>query len=146
MLQCLITRWRAPAAAALLALGVAGCGGGSDAGPSQAQAPLAAPPLRALPNADSADLLMNFGEAGFSQYFPSHQPTQTWFSPFEFRYYPATGTYLGVVVQPSSTYTPGGVYVMGGGFGGGPTYVGLLGHYVFAWDTPGASWDETPWQ
>ncbi|MDB5870891.1 MAG: hypothetical protein JWQ07_333 [Ramlibacter sp.] len=89
---------------------------------------------------------MNFGEAGYSQYFPSHQPTQSSYPPFLFRYYSATNTYLGVVVQPSNTYTASGVYVMGGAFGGSPMYVGQLGEFVFAWDTAGANWDQTPWQ
>jgi len=148
VLQCLFSRWRAPVMALSCAVLAAGCGGGSDAETAPSQPPMAAPPLRAatLPNAAAADLLMNFGESGYGQFFPSHQPTQTSYPPFQFRYYPDTHTYLGVVVQASDQYTAGGVYVMGGAFGNSPQQVGLLGQFVFAWDTPGANWDQTPWQ
>ena len=153
----------AAAAAAVFAVLAAGCGGGTDASSSQGQlgaalaaarsaplaaAPQAAQPLRqaALPDAQAADALFNLGESAFSQYFPNHQPTQSSYPPFLFRYYPTTNTYLGVVVQSSQQYTNGGVYVMGGAFGNSPLPVGLLGQYVFAWDTPGANWDQSPWQ
>jgi hypothetical protein len=108
--------------------------------------PLAAAPQRAaaLPDTQAADALMNFGEAGYAQLFPSHPLTGS-YPPFNYRYYPATGMYLGVVTQATNAYTAGGVYVLGGRFCS-PTYVGLLGQYVFAWDTPGANWDQTPWQ
>lgn len=129
------------AAAAFLA----GCGGGSDeANTSTASTPAAAAAqLRtamsvqggvkvsaAVSPAQAAEQLLNFAEANFPNYFPSHQATGT-FDPFLFRYYPQTGVYVGVVVKANMGYTLDGVYVMGGtDFGSSPIYVGQLSSFI----------------
>jgi len=80
---------------------------------------------------DAAEQLLNFGEAQaqFKAFFPVQASTQT-LSPFRYRFYPASGVYLGVVVEANPTYTLNGVYVMGGPFGNEPMFVGLLTDFI----------------
>lgn len=78
---------------------------------------------------EAARQLMDFGEATFPEYFPTHQLTQS-FPPFLFRYYPQTGAYLGVVVTPDGTYQLNGVYVKGGPFGDLPLFAGPLTKFI----------------
>jgi hypothetical protein len=121
----------------LCAVALVACGGGDQPGISAAPQAAAAT-LRAL-SADlvagsatpqqAADQLMNFAEANFPQYFPSHKATLS-SDPFVYRYYPETGTYLGVVVASGSPYQLGGVYVLGGNFGSAPYYVGPLASFI----------------
>lgn len=121
--------------AAALAVMVAGCGGGDS--PGSATTPEAAvsglraqaQALLALSPADAANQLMDFGEAHFPFFFPGHKPTAS-FPPFLYRFYPETGSYLGVVVTPNPTYLFNGVYVMGGAFGNSPLYVGQLSDII----------------
>jgi hypothetical protein len=76
-----------------------------------------------------AELLINFGERNYPELFPDR--TATLFSyPFLYRYYPSTGTYLGVVVHSGSGYVMDAVYVMGGPFPGEPTYVAPLASFI----------------
>jgi hypothetical protein len=72
---------------------------------------------------EGARQLMDFGENVYPRFFPGHETTQS-LPPFAFRYYPATGVYLGVVVTSGTQYPVGGVYVMGGAFGSAPQQVG----------------------
>lgn len=111
-----------------LAAGLAGCGGGAsddDArGPEQARRqiaramPAAQPPASAAAAQDAAaeaTQLFDFAEANFPQFFPSHRPdvaAEAW----RYRFYPETGVFLVVA--------DGGVYLLGGAFGGQVTYVG----------------------
>jgi hypothetical protein len=120
---------------------LAACGGGSESTPSTSATPQsvasamrAGPPLlstAAVSPTDAANQLMDAAEAGYPQFFPSHQPTQS-FAPFLFRYYPETGIYLGVVVTANSFYTLNGVYAAGTPFGGldNPTYIGLVTSFI----------------
>jgi trimeric autotransporter adhesin len=122
----------------LCAVALFGCGGGNQVGVSAALA--AAATLRVL-SADllagsvtpeqAADQLMNFAEANFPVFFPAHKATLT-SDPFVYRYYPETGTYLGVVIGSGSQYQLGGVYVLGGSFGAVPSYVGPLTSFITA--------------
>lgn len=135
-----------------MTLGVAlgSCGGGDRAAvsaPSPAGAVAALPQradLVAAPSpygqatpADAAEQLMNFGEARFSQYFPSHQATAL-FQPFRYRFYPQTGIYLGVAINvvPGAGLVEGGVYVMGGPFGGAPAFQGIVSDIIIPNPTP----------
>lgn len=79
--------------------------------------------------AEAARQLLDFGEATFNGFFPSHEPTLT-YAPFLFRFYPATGVALGVVVVDGMGYAYRGVYALGGPFGAQPQYAGLLDTYV----------------
>ena len=79
--------------------------------------------------AEAARQLMDFAEASFAVYFPSHPATQS-FAPFVFRYYPETGIYLGVVITAGMGYSENGVYVMGGAFGNQPLFVGPLSAFI----------------
>ncbi|MBL8359167.1 MAG: hypothetical protein JNN18_01655 [Rubrivivax sp.] len=133
-----VSRWACIVAAAWV---VAGCGAGSD----DAGRPTATPggvvtELRARALAvsaaaaavapdEAARQLMDHAEAVFATYFPGHPATQV-LAPFHYRYYPATGVYLGVVVSESAGYEYLGVYVMGGPFGSAPAYVGPLASYI----------------
>ncbi|MBI3370025.1 MAG: hypothetical protein HY021_16665 [Burkholderiales bacterium] len=123
----------------LLALLIlAGCGGGNppDAAvtPAAATAALRAKILAASDAAvapeEAARQLMDFAESSaYRIYFPSHEPTQV-SGAFQYRYYPATNIYLGVVVLPGTSLAYGGVYVMGGPFGNVPLYVGQLTAFI----------------
>jgi len=73
--------------------------------------------------------LLDFGEARYPQYFPSHQPTQS-YPPFLYRYYPETDIYLGVAVLDDMGFVSGNVYVKGGRFGNAPTSVGKLADFI----------------
>lgn len=131
-------------AAVALATLLAACGGGTESTQTASASPQAvASAMRAGPRllspmaasaTDAANQLMDAAEAAYPQYFPSHQPTQS-FAPFAFRYYPQTGIYLGVVVTASSFYTLNGVYAAGAPFGSldNPTLIGLVTDFI----TPG---------
>lgn len=125
----------------LVAAAALGACGGGDAPPPGTASPAAAlvrERAQAVTPEDAARQLLDFAEgSAFKIYFPSHPETQT-FGPFRFRYYPATGVYLGVVVAADATYGPvGAVYVMGGPFGAAPTKVGLLTDFITPVDTGG---------
>jgi hypothetical protein len=126
------------AVAVLGLLGVlAACGGGVDplapATTPSAEKPLRAPAgsLAAGPVSaqDAADMLMDVAEVQYSQHF-SGPRTLLSVPPFLARHYGTTGTYLGVVVTAGTQYELNGVYVMGGAFGAGPTYVGPLSAFI----------------
>ncbi|WP_284614862.1 hypothetical protein [Aquabacterium humicola] len=125
------------AAAALLAA----CGGGDD---SAAGTPMLTPAasadglrralsavrVEAVTPEQAAEQLLNYAQVSpYASYFPGNPQTQT-FGPFRFRYYPATGIYLGVVVTAGQGYTMNGVYVMGGAFGNDPVFQGLLTDFI----------------
>ena len=132
----LLARLPALLASLLVAAALVSCGSGDDA--ESATPPQAVESLRARALAVSAQAvapdeaarqLMDFGEAQFPQFFPGPQPTQR-LSPFAYRHYPQTGTYLGVVVNAGHGYEALGVYVMGGPFGDAPQYVGPLAQLI----------------
>ncbi|GAB1390256.1 MAG: hypothetical protein AMXMBFR78_25160 [Rubrivivax sp.] len=115
---------------------LASCGGGRDQADATAQDAVTTLRARALAAAassvtprEAARQLMDFGEAKFPQFFPSHQATQS-LPPFAYRHYPQTGVYLGVVVSEGQGYEYLGVYVMGGPFGNAPQFVGPLASFI----------------
>lgn len=70
--------------------------------------------------ASDTEILFNWAEKNYSQYFPSHQTTQS-SEPWLFRFYPETTIYAGV------NTTDNGVYVLGGSWGNiNPTYIDSL--------------------
>ena len=78
-----------------------------------------------------ADRLLDFGQLVYPALFPnSSLSAQS--GPFRYRYFPTTGTYLGVVTQPGAGYLPGTVHVMGGAFGNQPVQVGRLEQFISA--------------
>lgn len=127
------------ATAALLA----GCGGGTEPEPTATAATkvMAATSAATATPADgrrtaqavtpeqTAEQLLDFAEQRYTNYFPSHQATQS-LAPFRFRHYPETGVYVGVVVTAGMGYTFNGIYVMGGPFGSNPVYVGQVDHFI----------------
>jgi hypothetical protein len=138
-----IGKWLAAMAIAALA----GCGGGSGEATATADPQTAVATLRAqslalaagnLSAADAANQLMDFAQGAYRQFFPTAEPTLS-SAPFLYRYYPATGVYLGVVVSADGGYSPGGVYVMGGPFGNAPAYVGPLASFITPVCAPGAT-------
>jgi uncharacterized delta-60 repeat protein len=151
--RCAATALTAALTAALLAA----CGGGAEsesASPSTLSVP-ASPEARAQAAASAlanqgarravlaaapagllvtdpqaaAQQLFDFAETAFPAFFPRGAATQA-LAPFVFRHYPATGVYLGVVLDDGGGYVPGGVYVMGGAFGQAPVHVGALTDFV----------------
>ena len=121
-------------AVALSAL-IAGCGGGSDSAALSAEKFAAAKspqsPLASVTSAAAAELLMDAAEVAYPNLFQPHQPTQS-FGPIAFRYYPATGMYLGVAITASAQYTLNGVYVVGTGFGTlqNPAFQGVVTQFI----------------
>jgi len=63
-----------------------------------------------------SELLMNNAQKVYATFFPSNEPTQV-SPPWRYRFYSATGTYLGINQDDS------GVYLLGGAFGDSPLYV-----------------------
>lgn len=114
------------ATGAVTAALLAGCGGsGPEPAPTAAAAPQPRLRAQALPT-DPALLaeiteLMDFAERSFPDLFPTHEANQT-FDPYVFRFYPRTGTYLGVDGRA--------IRVLGGPFGDVPRDVGTLDDYA----------------
>ncbi len=120
-----------------------GCGGGSETSPAvkpaaSFEASLAglhgtktklSAAAAAVDPGEAARQFMDFAEARFSNHFPIHATTGS-LPPLAYRYYPSTGTYLGVVVTAGMGYDVGGVYVLGGAFGSAPLYAGLLTDFI----------------
>ena len=79
--------------------------------------------------AEGARRLLDLAQQTYPELFPGNAITQT-SAPFLYRHYPATGTYLGVVVQSDPAYTLNGVYVMGGPFPSTPVLVGRVQDFV----------------
>ncbi len=82
-----------------------------------------------VPLAEAARQLLDFAERTFVDYFPGPQPTRT-IGSVVYRYYPSSGTYLGVMVQSDGQFELGGVYVLGGRFGDSLLYAGPLTDYI----------------
>lgn len=70
----------------------------------------------------SGERVMNWAESLYPSLFPSEAQT-TSASPWAFRYYPETGTYLGINDSDE-------VYVMGGSFGDTPQQVGSVNDFL----------------
>lgn len=128
----------------VLALVLAGCGGGEPASfsaipnptavaasPQRADLAAAPSPYGQATPIDAAEQLMNFGEASFSEYFPPHQLTRT-FLRYHYRFYEQTRIYLAVAIDvlPGDELVEGGVYIMGGQFGGTPRYFGVVSSII----------------
>jgi len=120
----------------------AGCGGGdssADATATQAP-PQAVRRADAISTQSAADALMNMAEVRYYSYFQGHPTTQA-SGPFSYRYYPATGVYLGVVTSASAGYTAGDVFVRGGSFGSAPIRIGASTAFLNLVDTSTISFD-----
>jgi hypothetical protein len=149
-------RFGAVIAIVALAIGLSACGGGgSDTGSVPLASPFSgsvitqaegtdasrqlAPQRFAVASSlygdaaplDAANQLMDFGEKVFPQFFSSHE-TNHQFGSIVYRYYPATGTYLGVAINtvPGDAFAEGGVYVLGGPFGDAVTYIAQLTAFI----------------
>ncbi|MBI3368545.1 MAG: hypothetical protein HY021_08915 [Burkholderiales bacterium] len=123
----------------LVSIGLASCGGGTEpADPPVTRAASAAAAMRtgvraarptqqralaaaAATPEDAANQLMDFAEVYYPQYFPGHPATGSALG-YLYRYYDATGIYLGV--------RDGQVYVLGGVFGGEVVAVGPLAQFI----------------
>jgi hypothetical protein len=126
-------RWLLILAACLAAAFATACGGGDDAATMDAlRAQGKAAAQQAASPAQAATQVMDYAEAHYGSYFPSHQADQqaTYEGTlFRFRYYPQTGIYLGVVLEAGPGYAAGGVYALGGPFSS-LFYAGPLTNYV----------------
>ncbi len=69
--------------------------------------------------AGDTEILLNWAENTYPQYFPSHQATQS-VDPWLYRFYPETGIYAGVNRSDNN------VYVLGGPWGSSPTVIDTL--------------------
>lgn len=105
--------------------------GAADTGPVLAGLRRRALALQAagVPLAEAARQLMDFAELQFPQYFPAPAATVR-AAPFDYRHYPATGIYLGVVTAGGSGHAEQGVYVLGGPFGATPLFVGHVSDFI----------------
>lgn len=88
-----------------------------------------AAPASTVPAAEAARQLMDVAEAGLPQYFPGPAST-VHAGPFEYRFYPATGVYLVVVIAGGTPFVEQGVYVLGGAFGEAPLLAGLITDFI----------------
>lgn len=73
----------------------------------------------AADTASDTEILLNWAQNTYPQYFPSHQTTQN-IDPWIFRFYPETGLHAGV------NKTDNNVYVLGGPWGDTPTVIDTL--------------------
>ena len=73
----------------------------------------------AADTASDTEILLNWAENTYPQYFPNHQLTQN-VDPWLFRFYPDTGIYAGV--NKNDNY----VYTLGGPWGNTPTLIDSL--------------------
>jgi hypothetical protein len=119
---------------------LAACGGGE---PTSRRSALGAPaptagavgealPASTVPTvsaAEAARQLLDFAQARYPEAFPG-EPAILWFSPFAFRYYPATGLYLGVALHDEGGYKAGGVYLLRSDPGATPQSLGPAAGYV----------------
>jgi hypothetical protein len=121
--------WLIAAAAALV---LTACGGGDESTAQVSAQPQRAQPLMAASTTaiSNANRLMDYAEATFPGIFGSTKTAGT-LGGIMYRYYAATGVYLGVVVDTQPSLVTGGVYVLGGPFGG-LTYKGQLSSYIAA--------------
>jgi hypothetical protein len=134
-----LTRMHAVALAALLA----SCGGGESVQTAATPVPVlraAAGSLSAATPADGANQLMDWAEAQppFQGFFPEHQATQIDVFPFVYRHY-SSGVFLGVVTSDNLAFPLGGVYLLGGIFGGAPFHVGQVSDFSVQPPAPGPS-------
>ncbi|MRD46475.1 hypothetical protein GHT07_04255 [Caenimonas koreensis DSM 17982] len=81
--------------------------------------------------ASLAEQLFDLAETAYPGIFSTHESTHAFYG-FYYRYYPATGVYLGVVYDAGYGFELNGVYATGGIFGGGFTYGGPLTNFVSA--------------
>lgn len=70
---------------------------------------------------DAANDLLDYAEVHYAKFFPSHPATESGLG-YLYRYYPATGIYLGVKQAQ--------VYVLGGEFGDEVVHVGALAQFI----------------
>lgn len=73
--------------------------------------------------ASDTEILLNWAENTYPQYFPNHQATQN-VDPWIFRHYPDTGIYAGVNKGDNN------VYVLGGPWGNSPTLIDSLADLI----------------
>ena len=133
-------RWlRSILLAAAVSTALTGCGGGLRGADEPAQqralstvtgeTTLAATPAvsPAVSANDAAEQLLDLAEQTYPNDF-SPGPITLSFVDFRYRFYPATGLYLGVVTSdsPSGGYRSGGVYLMGSDPADAPQYVNQL--------------------
>jgi len=88
----------------------------SSAASDQRKRAEASVPVRSV----DAIALLDWAETSYPQFFPSHQPDQS-FTPFIYRYYPENQNYLGVAADK--------IYVLGPIGGGTLLYVGTLSEF-----------------
>jgi len=116
-------RWAALAAAVVAMVLATSCGGGSEPGPT----PLAAAkqPMAAsdVPTPDQA---MDWAEAHYPQLFPAAGKSAGFFAPYTYRYYPASGNYLGISTGAADV----AVYIHGNLTGGRITRLAALREYT----------------
>jgi len=84
---------------------------------------------------EAATQLLDFAERSFPAYFPGPQTNVT-VPGFVYRYYPATGVYLGVALT-SSAFVEGNVYVVGPPFGSTAQDLGAVTKYITPTSDPG---------
>lgn len=122
------------AASFLLSVVLIGCGGGGvDPIDRPQNLSAAADPFGGVDKVSATNQLLDFGEKSFPQYFPAQSVTGT-YQQYLYRFYPATGIYLGV------DQNSGGVYVMGGSFGSAPAWVGMLTSFITPLPPPASAW------
>lgn len=70
-----------------------------------------------------SEQIMNDAQTVYPDLFPSKQATQT-LAPYQYRFYPSTGIYLGINQDDA------GVYLLGGSFGDTPRFLDKTGKVI----------------
>jgi hypothetical protein len=126
----MLGRWPALAAVMVAMVLAASCGGGSGPGPATVtSSPAAASAAPMQPLTDSslgADQAMDWAEAHYPQLFPTAGKSAGYFAPYSYRYYPASGNYLGVSIGGADV----AVYLHGNVTGGRITRLAALREYT----------------
>lgn len=73
--------------------------------------------------ASDAEILLNWAENTYPEFFPSHQSTQS-IEPWLYRFYPEVNIYAGVNKNDN------GVYVLGGPWGNNPAFIDTLPNLI----------------
>ncbi|HSI54401.1 MAG: hypothetical protein ACAH21_10110 [Ramlibacter sp.] len=121
-----VRRWSARVAAAAVVVLAASCGGGSQEAPGAPQAARVA--KLAAPGDVTPTQAMDWAEANYPSLFPAAGKSAGESAPYTYRYYPATGNYLGISTGAADV----AVYLLGpvAGSNTTPRRLGTLKSYT----------------
>lgn len=108
-------------AVAVAALALTACGGEQEEGTKAASSPVAKAMATSLSGSEGIQTFLNWAEQAFPQYFPGHQPNQS-YDGVVYRHYTDTGNFVGVLGER--------VLIMGPISGGPVVDLGAMGDFA----------------